>query len=51
MDNCFWCGGQGYIIKGCRCPFCKGTGKLDYVAWVKERKKYDIKQEPIILRG
>lgn len=48
-QNCFFCGGQGFVIKDRKCSFCQGTGKLNYVAWIKKRKKYDFKNEPIII--
>lgn len=52
IEKCFWCGGEGFIIKGSKCPYCQGTGELNYVVWVKERKKCDFKNEPIvIMRG
>jgi RecJ-like exonuclease len=49
IEKCFWCGGQGYVIKGNKCTFCQGTGELNYVAWVKKRKKYDFNQ-PIVVQ-
>jgi len=50
-QNCFFCGGQGYVIKNSKCPFCRGTGKLNYIMWVKKRKKYEYNQPVVILRG